>query len=84
MANLLVPVLGEELFFAYVEILNQCIVPTDDILRDHPSLWFAERTRSELVAKSFREACDELQQVLGPEIDRWRWGRIHSLTLNHL
>ena len=40
--NLLAPDLGEELFSAYVEILNQCIVPTDRILADANSKWFAQ------------------------------------------
>ena len=37
LANLLRDELGEELLGAYTEILNQCIVPTDKILRDEKS-----------------------------------------------
>lgn len=81
--NLLVPALGEEHFVAYVEILNQCIVPTDRILGDSSSIWFADRPRSELVAISLREACAELSQALGADMNDWRWGKIHQLQLNH-
>jgi penicillin amidase len=83
LANLLSPTLGEDLFTAYVEILNQCIVPTDRILNDPNSVWFSGRSRYELVATSLREACAELQDALGEKLEEWQWGRIHKLHLNH-
>ena len=83
MANLLIPELGEELFSAYVEIFNQCIVPIEQILRNPKSPWFASQSRSDLVARSLREAVDELSTALGDEMERWHWGRIHTLSLNH-
>ena len=81
--NLLAPDLGEELFAAYVEILNQSIVPTDSILREPNSLWFAGSTRFEIIARSLREACSELEAALGDDLEKWRWGRIHRLQMNH-
>ena len=83
LVNLLSPDLGEELFSAYVEILNQCIVPTDRILQNPKSKWFEHRSREELVALSLREACAELSGALGADISEWRWGRIHTLEMNH-
>lgn len=83
LANLLTPDLGEALFAAYVEILNQCIVPTDRILRDANSLWFAGRSRAELVTTALRETCAELTAALGSDTKKWRWGRIHRLQMNH-
>ena len=83
LANLLAPDLGEELFSAYVEILNQCIVPTDRILADANSKWFARRSRSELVALALREACAEIAEALGPDLSEWHWGKIHTLHMNH-
>ncbi len=81
--NLLAPDLGEDLFSAYVEILNQCIVPTDRILADANSKWFAQRSRAELVALALREACAEIEQALGPDLSEWHWGKIHTLHMNH-
>ncbi len=81
--NLLSPTLGEDLHTAYVEILNQCIVPTDRILGDPNSIWFAERPRTALVAISLREACAELSEALGADIKHWHWGKIHRLQMNH-
>ena len=83
LVNLLSPALGEELFAAYVEILNQCIVPTDKILNDANSVWFTQRSRYDLVAMSLREACAELQDALGEKLEDWRWGKFHKLYLNH-
>ena len=83
MANLLIPVLGDDLFLAYIEIFNQCIAPMNRILRDPKSFWFTTRSRSEIVARSLRDACAELEQALGQNQDNWRWGRIHTLLLNH-
>lgn len=81
--NLLVPAIGEELFVAYVEILNQCIAPTDAILRDETSPWFHGRSRRALVSLSLREACSELSRTFANDPDHWRWGEVHQLLLNH-
>ncbi|HEX6770144.1 MAG TPA: penicillin acylase family protein, partial [Candidatus Binatia bacterium] len=81
--NLLVKDLGAELFATYTEILNQCIVPTDRILGDESSVWFAGRPRQALVTQSLKEACAELRQTLGANSTRWQWGKIHRLSLNH-
>jgi penicillin amidase len=83
MANLMIPALGEELFSAYVEILNQCIVPVDQILRNPDSSWFASRTRCDLVAVSLREAMVDLDKDLGADMKQWHWGRIHTLSITH-
>jgi penicillin amidase len=81
--NLLMPVLGEELFSAYVEILNQCIAPTQRILADPGSEWFAARSRADLVAASLREAVSAISAKQGSDLSQWRWGEIHTLTMNH-
>jgi len=83
LANLLVPVLGEELFSAYVEIFNQCIMPTDQILKNSASSWFRFQSRYDLVARSLREACDQLHDGLGDDFEAWQWGKIHHLILKH-
>ena len=83
LANLLRGELGDEVFGAYTEILNQCIVPTDKILRDEKSCWFAKRSRKELVAQSLSDTCAELRQSLGEFCERWQWGKFHRLSMNH-
>ncbi|HEY1231846.1 MAG TPA: penicillin acylase family protein [Candidatus Binatia bacterium] len=81
--NLLTPTLGEELCCAYTEILNQCIVPTDRILADRNSIWFSRQSRYTLVLTALREACGELQEKLGNDIQAWQWGKIHQLHMTH-
>jgi penicillin amidase len=81
--NLLLPDLGEEIYCAYTELLNQCIVPTDRILAEPNGVWFSRRPRSDLVASSLREACGALQEKFGTNIAAWQWGRIHRLHMTH-
>ncbi len=83
LANLLGPELGDDGWRAYCEILNQCIAPTDAILGDPASRWFARRSRAELVAQALREACAELRARFGATPERWQWGKVHCLTMNH-
>ena len=83
LVNILMPDLGERLFSAAVEILNQCIVPTDEILANPNSPWFAGSSRARLVERSLREACAELESALGDRVSDWRWGKIHRLEMRH-
>jgi len=83
LVNLLSPELGEQLFSAYVEILNQCIVPTDRILSNPQSPWFSGRSRAQSVDRALREACAELEAALGNNLEEWHWGKIHRLEMNH-
>jgi penicillin amidase len=81
--DLLTPALGPEIFSAYVEILNQCLVPTDAILKNPASPWFAQRSRWQLVASALRLTCAELAAALGADPGRWQWGKFHHLQINH-
>jgi len=83
MVNLLAPDLGQDLFIAYAEILNQSLVPMDQILRDPQSPWFHRYSRQSLVEKSLRQAQAELTSRLGADLRDWSWGRLHTLTLAH-
>jgi penicillin amidase len=83
MRSLLVPSLGEDLFVTYVEIFNQSIAPVEKLLREPDSSWLGGRSRAELVHSALAEACAELAESLGPDQNRWEWGRLHTLTLNH-
>ncbi len=83
MVNLLGPELGEELFLAYSEIYNQALTPTDEILSDPNSPWFAASSRQSLVEKSFREALAELSAPKGNNRGIRNWGKIHTLTMDH-
>lgn len=81
--NLLTPDLGEELTVAYLEIMNQPLQPLAKILSDPRSSWFASSLREALVEKSFREARAELARRLGADMEKWSWGKLHTVTLSH-
>jgi len=83
MQELLAPGLGEEIFAAYVEIFNQSIAPVEMILRNPASPWLAGRSLTQLVRSALVGACTELRNRLGPDLHRWHWGRLHSLSMNH-
>lgn len=46
--------------------------------------WFTGGDRDGRVREAFQRALDDLTQRLGPEIDQWRWERLHRLTMNHV
>jgi len=81
--ELLLAVLGEKVFHAYVEILNQCVVPTDRIFADPLSTWFSRRSRNDLVRLALSGACAELRAQFGDDMERWRWGEVHQLFQHH-
>jgi penicillin amidase len=83
MANILGPELGEELYVAYTEIFNQALAPVDEILKDPRSAWFSPRSRESVVESSLREACGELSELLGPDMEQWGWGKLHTVTMSH-
>ena len=81
--NLLGSDLSPDLFFAYGEMLNQFIAPTDGILKNPQDTWFASLSRKQLVERSLHDAHAELTETLGPDPNRWNWGRLHTLSLSH-
>ena len=81
--ELLIPVLGENAFHAYIEILNQCIVPTDRIFANPASPWFARHSRNELVKLALSSACAELEARFGADMETWRWGEVHQMFQHH-
>jgi penicillin amidase len=83
MVNLLDSELGEPLFTVYAEIMNQAVSPVDQIMSDPGSVWFAGRSRKELVARCLYEAREQLTRQFGRDPHSWFWGGLHTLTLSH-
>lgn len=40
--------------------------------------------RDEVVLQALREAVVELENLLGPDMDAWGWGRLHTLSFKHV
>ena len=55
-------------------------------LEDPTEAWFgsnpAEACR-EMLARTFAAAVGEVQKALGPDPDRWRWDRLHTVSFRH-
>lgn len=50
------------------------------------SHWYdlgAGETRDEVMRLALRETVDFLKRELGPEMDGWTWGKLHTLTFAH-
>lgn len=53
------------------------------LLEADPLGWFDKADRGEAIVETFRAALDELARRLGPRMDDWHWGRLHTLVQKH-
>jgi penicillin G amidase len=87
--NIYLDEMGDDLFHDFVILVNVPIRVTSRLLADGTSLWFDDvrteqaETRDDIIRKSFREALTELRGRFGSEMKTWRWGEMHTVTLNH-
>jgi penicillin amidase len=74
------PRLGAELFaryYAWRESFNDRLLPT--ILSEPESGWWGDDGRAEVLRRSLDDALQELEDRLGPDRGRWRWGSLHQV-----
>ncbi len=88
--NIFADEIGEELFGHFIALPGVAFRAADQILARSHSLWFddvstPEKSESsdEILVKSLFDAVAELRRDYGPDIGRWQWGDVHSLTLPH-
>ena len=81
--------LGEERFahFLKTHFHKRLIAP---LIGKPASVWWDDRatieieeSKSDIIRKSLRDAFDSLYNDLGPDINTWTWGRIHTLEHRH-
>ena len=60
------------------------------LLNEHNDSWFADSVVSdgpnswdEALSRAFKTAIKELQEKLGSDVSRWKYGSIHKMTYNH-
>jgi penicillin amidase len=81
--------MGEDLFRQYIFLANMPYRVTLSLLADSASAWFDDirtdtvETRNMIIRKSLDDALNVLSATLGGEMKEWRWGRVHTLTLQH-
>jgi penicillin amidase len=59
------------------------------LLREAPADWFPSRNGrrdgwEDVGLRSLREALGELRSRLGPDMSRWQWGRVHTISFPHM
>ena len=75
--------LGENLWCAYFETFNECIPPTEAILRDPDNPWWDGLDRTRVLHDALGEAMWECVNRLGEDAERWEWGAMHGVVLPH-
>ncbi len=61
----------------------------EDLLADPRSPWFDDRgtpqveTRDEIIRRAMDDAVKELTERLGPNMEKWRWGDLHTATFKN-
>ena len=89
MHNIYEDEMGPELFHDFTMLVNVPIRVTTRLLQQKSSRWFddvrtpAVETREDIVEKSLREALEQLVSRLGEDTRNWRWGDVHTVTLQH-
>ena len=81
--------LGDDLFHDWALLVNVPLrVVTREITNDS-SEWFDDvrtaniESRDDIIRKSFNEAVADLKNRLGDDTKEWRWGVLHTVTLQH-
>ncbi len=81
--------MGPDLFHDFVMLTNVPVRVTTRLLEEGTSPWFDDvttaqlETRDDIVRKSFREAVLALRERFGADTKSWRWGELHTVTLQH-
>lgn len=81
--------MGEDLYHDFTMLVNVPLRVTARLMTEGQSRWFddirtpAVETREDLVVRSLREAMADIRRQLGDDPRRWRWGDVHTVTLQH-
>ena len=60
-----------------------------NVLQNKNSAWVdnintpGQESFDDIVIQSFKETVEELSLQLGPDVQQWQWGKLHSFTLSH-
>lgn len=81
--------MGPELYHDFVLLTNIPVRVITKLLQEGSSEWFddvttpAIETRDDMIRKSLREGLQALHERLGDDPKSWRWGELHTVTLQH-
>ncbi|OQY24475.1 MAG: penicillin acylase family protein [Chloroflexi bacterium] len=78
--------LGEQLLGKARRSVGVALV---NLLEDEDSHWFDDvntpevETQDEILLQALEDAADELTETLGRNMDKWRWGELHTAVFNN-
>ena len=81
--------MGPELYHDFLLLTNIPVRVMSRLLQEGSSEWFddvttpAVESRDDIIRKSLREGLDALRRQLGDDSRTWRWGDLHTVTLQH-
>ncbi|MGD8739199.1 MAG: penicillin acylase family protein [Desulfobacterales bacterium] len=81
--------LGEDLYGQYLKNKDVVFNAMRNLIAANQSVWFDDPDTAEkesindIVGKSFTEAVLYLEEKMGSNVDDWKWGDLHTLTLYH-
>lgn len=84
MDNIFRDELGEELFRQYLKTSTFPPRALRIMIRKGSSLWFGKKSLEDIMAMSMKQVFSELREVIGSDMNKWTWGKIHSLTFEHV
>jgi len=89
LANIFRDELGDELYARYIGLTIFAPRALRQILKSGRSAWLddiktpAAETLADSIEKSMHQAVKHLQERLGPAVEKWTWGHLHTLTFRH-
>ena len=90
MKNIFEDEMGEQLFNEFIFLANIPYRVVQKLLRENKSSWFDDSNtsqiegRDEIIRRSLADALEELENRLGPDMKKWQWGKLHTITFKHL
>ena len=81
--------LGEDLYWQYLKNKDVVFNAMRNLIAAGQSRWFEDADTAEvegindIIGKSFSEAIIYLEEKMGSNVDDWKWGDLHTLTLYH-
>lgn len=82
--------MGKKMFEDYIVLQNVPYRSIQQLLKDKYHPWFDVSSTSDtenrdwVIRKSFIETLEFLEKEFGDNIQNWRWGNLHKVTLKHI
>jgi penicillin amidase len=82
--------MGDRLYGLYDTLASTPLSALSHLLKNPNSEWFddpaspSHETRDDLIRKSLSDALGMLKSELGGTLKEWQWGRLHTVTFEHV